>query len=358
MDVRLFVQAGPTSLVEDGLTETLSVDVPGPSNGRVTQLARLHRAVGSFSPDAVVTFMATSPYALTRATSAAARRAAWIITARGNVILRRFVQNPAMFAAHVHWFRQAERIVTNSSALAANMFATMGASLAHKVVVVPNILVPFAIDVEEARSRVKALVGAARGPIIGCLGSFQGFRNYRLMADALALIRRVRPDAHLLIMGRTTGAWYSAESEAFRARIETLGLRQHVTMAGEVANGRALLAGLDVFALPSTLEGSSNALAEAMLAGTATATVPVADARELVGDAGVVSHGWTPTAFAEAVLAALDDASGLRVRAGERGRILAHDRSPASVGLRWVQVVEEAVAIAGTRQSSTPAADT
>jgi len=269
---------------------------------------------------------ATARFGVTRATSATARRAVWIATARGNTRLHHLAQNPPSFLARRFWFRSADRVCVPSPALAANLFA-MDASLTNKVMVVPNVIVPFPCDVAEARARVDALVGgSARRPVVGCLGSFQEERNYPLLADALPLVLRSRPDAHFLIVGRTIGTWYGADAARFRTRIEALGLDDHVTMAGDIANGRTLLPGLDVFALPSKLEGSSNALAEAMFAGVATATVPVSDAEELVGDAAVVSRGWTPSAFAEAILAALEEGPALRERAAARGRVLAVER--------------------------------
>jgi glycosyltransferase involved in cell wall biosynthesis len=351
LDVRVFVQAGPLSLVEDGLTGTLPLDLPGASGGIPTQLLRLRRAVEAFRPDAVITFLrgATARFAVVRATSATARRAAWIATARGNTVLSHLTQNPVVFAAHIHWHRLTERIVTPSSFLAGNLFA-IDASIARKVVVVPNVLLPFPVDAARARERVDRLVGgASHRPVIGSLGSFQDDRNYSLLAEALPQVVKARPTAHLLILGRTEGRWYTAASEAFRARVAGLGLSDHVTLAGEIANGRELLPGLDVFALPSKLEGSSNALAEAMIAGAATASTPVADAEDLIADAGIVSRGWTPTAFADAVLAALDAAPELRSRAAARGRELAAERSSARVGALWASVIEEAVAEARVR---------
>jgi glycosyltransferase involved in cell wall biosynthesis len=353
LDVRLFAQSTPTSLVDDGLTDTLRIDMVTSPQGLTRQLMRLRGAVESFQPDVVITFMrgATGRFALVRGMSATARRAAWLASVRGNVPLQLVARHPAGFTGQLYWHRRTHRIVANSPALAANLFA-MDMSLENKVVVIPNILLPFPVDPRAARARVASLVGDDdRRPVIGCLGSFQPDRNYSLLAECLPLVLREQPYAHLLIIGRATGAWVSAKS--FRARIDALGLTDHVTLAGEIPDGRALLAGFDVFALSSKLEGSSNALAEAMLAGVAAATVPVADALELVGNAAVVSRGWTPRAFADALLAAMEDAPALREQAAVRGRALAIERSPERIGARWAAVIAEAIAArSGLRGSS------
>jgi glycosyltransferase involved in cell wall biosynthesis len=130
-----------------------------------------------------------------------------------------------------------------------------------------------------------------------------------------------------------------------------MGLRDHVTVAGEVPEARTLLAGLDVFALPSKLEGSSNALAEAMVAGVATVTTPVADAEEILRGAGIVSQGWTARAFADAILEALERGPALRCLAKARGEVLTEARSPQRLGARWAVVVEEAIDTAKMRTS-------
>jgi len=351
VDARIFVQSPPLSLVEDGLTGTLALDLPAESGGLANQILRLRRAVDELRPDAVITFLrgATGRFAVARATSRTARRAAWIATARGNTVLSHLTDNPVVFAAHLHWHRSVERIVTPSSSLAGNLFA-MDASVARKVVVVPNVLLPFAVDAARARERVESLVGgASHRPVIGSLGSFQDDRNYSLLAEALPRVLDAHPTAHLLIIGRTEGRWYTPSADAFRARIATLRLTDHVTLAGEVANGRELLPGLDVFALPSRLEGSSNALAEAMVAGAATASTPVADSHDLIADAGIVSRGWTPSAFADAIVSAIDRAAELRQRAAARGRELLVERTPERVGALWAAVLREAVAKARTR---------
>ncbi len=344
-EVLLFVQSGEQSLRTDGVTGTLPLDLPRLAESLPAQLLRLRRATERFVPDAVITFMrgATGRFALTRATSAVARRAAWIATARGNTVFSHARESPVAFAAGAHWYRGTDRVVTPSSSLAGNLFA-FDASLANKVLVIPNVTTAFPVDPTVARARVDSLIGGAQGrPILGCLGSFQEDRNYTLLADAFGLVLRSHPSAHVLIIGRTTGSAYSRTAGNFRLRVRELGIGQHVTLAGEVPNARELLPGLDVFLMPSRLEGSSNALAEAMIAGVPTATTPVADASELVGNAAIVSRGWTPSAFADAILVALGKLSSLQKRAAAQGQTLLSERSSERVGIQWARLVAEAV---------------
>jgi glycosyltransferase involved in cell wall biosynthesis len=354
LDVRLFVTSGPDTLARDGLTGTLPLDLPPPSMGRPARTLRLRRAVEVFAPDAVITFLtyAEAYFAVVRATSAVARRAAWIDAMRGPLRLRLWPKNPAVIrattAANLTWLRVTDRISVNCSALAVNLIC-LDDTLASKIVVVPNIMLPFAVDPAQARAEVDALVGgAARRPVIGCLGSFQEQRNYALLAEAMPAVLHQEPGAHVLIIGHNTG-WASPMAKAFQARVDALGLTDRVILAGEIREARRLLAGLDVYALASKLEGSSNSLAEAMIAGAATATTPVTDAEDLVDGAAVVSRGFTPSAFAEALLGALRDGAALRQRAAARGRALLAERSPDLMGARWVALVDEAVGAARSR---------
>ena len=256
-NVRLFVQAPPYLLARDGVTGDLELDLPASPGSVLAQLGRLRRAVEAFAPDVVITFLrgAEGRFALTRTVSAAARRAAWIATARGNVRLLHLAQAPVTFGAQLFWLRLADRICPNSAALGGNLLA-MDDRLAAKIVVIPNIMQPFAVNAEAARERVDGLVGGlSHRPVIGCIGSFQDERNYLLLASALPLVLRAHPSAHCLLVGKTTGDQVSSVAAEFHARIHALGLQEHVTVAGEIPEARTLLAGLDVFALCPSSRG-------------------------------------------------------------------------------------------------------
>ena len=345
-DVRIFVQTGPDSLLQDGTTGTLALDLPGPKDSPITQITRLRALLEGFAPDAVITFQRgpTLRFGIARALSTAARRAAWVVAARGNLRLFHLLQSPSAFAAQLHWQRAADRICVNAASLGPNLFA-MDSALGNKVVLVPNVLLPFEVDRAAARAKVEELLdGMGSGPVVGCIGSFQTERNHVLLAEALPRVLSRHPTARVLVVGRNFGPWVGRFADEFVARIAAAGLSDRVRVVGELPNARRLLPGFDVFAVTSKLEGSSNALAEAMIAGTATATTPVGDAVDLTDGAAVVSRGWTGEAFAEAMLAALDGGDELRARAADRGRALLEAQSPARVGAQWAAVVQDAVA--------------
>jgi glycosyltransferase involved in cell wall biosynthesis len=343
-DATLHVIGPPVALLEDAKRLSVRVDVPARRTVPPLQIARLRRAIVDQEPDAVVTFLASASLRLllARLLGKEACRPVWIVTERGHLRMREALRNPIRSALRAWCFHAADRVALNSSALAANAIGFVGA-LALKAEVVPNVLVPFDVDATHARAEVRRLLGREGVPIVGAVGSFQADRNHDLLAQALPLVLRAHPQAQVLVVGRTTGPGCVDSAQRFRQHIARLGLEGHVTLAGEVAAARALIPGFDAFVLTSSLEGSSNALTEALVAGAAIATTPVADAEAVLAGAGVVSSGWTPEALARAVLEALERRDELRLRSGARGRELLAEREPCRIGQAWARLIEEAM---------------
>lgn len=348
VDARLLVLAEPHHLLDDQ-PELAHLSLPSRHGGSFAQqLVALRGAIERFNPDAVLTFLASAHVRmlLVRRLSAAARKARWIAAERGNTRFQMLSQIPLNFALRMASFREADRIVANSASLAANVSA-FEPSVGSKLAIVPNIVLPLErTDPATARAELRVRLPDLPDtfPLLGALGSFQEERNYPLLARALPLIVEQHPKTHLVIFGRTAGGIHGDEAARFRAIVAARGVSSHVTLAGEVADARRLLPAFDVVVQPSKLEGSSNALAEAMAAGVAVATTPVADTVSLVGDAAVVSEGWTPTSLAEAALTALKTRSELQHKARRRHEWLLAERSQHAVGLAWLRVISDAAA--------------
>jgi glycosyltransferase involved in cell wall biosynthesis len=340
----LHVVRPPLHLVDDGEAAGLALNLPNGATGTARELRRIAGTVAGFQPDAVVAFLASAAWRTLGARMfSLRRRPACIIAERGNVRAEQILQRPAELAMRVATWRVAERIVVNSSTLAANTLSVDG-TVAGKIVVVPNVLTAFPVDAQAARARLDQFAGVAgRSPVLGAVGSFQDERNYDLLAQALPIILRRWPSAHVVIIGRIVEPAFIPFIARFRRTAERLGVTQHVTLAGEVPHARSLISGFDAFVLPSKLEGSSNGLAEAVLSGVPIAAAPVADTVDLLGGAGAVSEGWTPSAFADAIAMALEDGGGWRERARVRAGELLSARAPAQIGRRWATVVEDAI---------------
>jgi glycosyltransferase involved in cell wall biosynthesis len=115
------------------------------------------------------------------------------------------------------------------------------------------------------------------------------------LLGAFHTLLQTHPTARLLLAGD------GPDRPALEAAVEALRLAPFVRFLGPQAGPWALLAGADIFVLPSLWEGMPNALLEAMAAGlpsvaTAVGAVPemVADGREAIlvppGDAGALAR--------------------------------------------------------------------
>jgi len=339
---KLFVCRPPLQQLEDAQALGVPVDVPRDGAHVLAQIARLRAALAELAPEGVVTFLpgAGARHALASLLAGSRRRPRWIYSVRGNQAVSDWLGGPLQSLLREACLRAADRVVANSAALAANTIATAPYT-AGKLEVVPNVMLPEDADPAAARRGLAALVGPEGGsPIIGAIGSVRSERNYELLVRAFAVVRREHPAARLVIVGRADTPDCRGSAAAVRSACATLGVAGAVTLAGEIPRARLLAPAFDAFVVPSKLEGSSNALAEAIVTGAAVATTPVGDAVELVGDAGVVATGWTANALAAAILQVLADAPAYRAAAARRGLHLLSARSPRVVGARWAQVLE------------------
>jgi glycosyltransferase involved in cell wall biosynthesis len=141
-------------------------------------------------------------------------------------------------------------------------------------------------------------------------------KGQRELIRALAEI----PDARLVLAGRDLeqGGAFQADLER---EAEDAGVRDRVDILGFHENVPALLAELDVVALPSWTEGLPMVLLEAMAAGRPVVATPVGGTPELVvdGETGLLVPPRDAQALAAALKRVLDDRE-LAQRLGEAGR--------------------------------------
>jgi glycosyltransferase involved in cell wall biosynthesis len=111
------------------------------------------------------------------------------------------------------------------------------------------------------------------------VGTVAVFRRQKRLDDWLEVAARVaaaRPDVFFLLVG------HGPEEEGLRARIDSLGLRGRVRLPGFRADGRRLLALLDLYLMTSEFEGLPVALLEAMALGKPVVATAVGGIPEVV----------------------------------------------------------------------------
>jgi glycosyltransferase involved in cell wall biosynthesis len=160
-------------------------------------------------------------------------------------------------------------------------------------------------------------MGRWEPPVIVAAGRLAEAKNYPLLIDALAILRRtVR--ARLFILGQ------GDRETAMREQIDRLGLTDAVVLCGFQANPWAFIARADVFALTSRYEGFGNVLVEAMACGVPVIATTSPGTREIVTDGvdGLLVDRHEPDAVAAALARVLTDAV-LRQRLAAGARISA-----------------------------------
>jgi glycosyltransferase involved in cell wall biosynthesis len=223
------------------------------------------------------------------------------------------------------WDRETGLLTTRSSAVVTTNPAHAEA-LAARLPGVPVAQVPIGANLrvvarhrDEARQAVRARLGlAADTPVLAFFGFVHAVKGIRYLVEALALVRRDHPDAHLLLVGGFESlALRGREAVDYRGEVEAMiaerGLAAAVTLTGwqpedEVSR---LLSAADVAVLPftsgtTTKSGSLLACAEHGLPIVATAADP-ADPALLDGDAALLVPVRDGPALAKAVTRVLED---------------------------------------------------
>jgi glycosyltransferase involved in cell wall biosynthesis len=152
--------------------------------------------------------------------------------------------------------------------------------------------------------------------LVGAVGSMTPRKRHHLILQAAPLVLARRPDVHFVILG---------EGPLRRDLVELrqmLGLNDRFHFPGVLAPATRYLADLSAFVLPSSEEGTSNALLEAMMIGVPCVASDIPSNREVIthGATGLLVDVARPEVFAEAVVRVLDNgraSAELVVRARE-----------------------------------------
>ena len=158
-------------------------------------------------------------------------------------------------------------------------------------------------------------VRLADGPTVVEVARLAEVKGQRTLIEAMV---HVAATAVLVGGDLEQGGAYEA---VLRAEAERLGVADRVVFAGYRRDVPALLAGCDVFCLPSSAEGLPLVVLEAMAQGKPVVATPVGGTAELVvdGETGVLVPPGDAAALAEALSGLLADPERAR-RLGEAGR--------------------------------------
>lgn len=172
---------------------------------------------------------------------------------------------------------------------------------------------------EDARHAMRL---PSRCELIGVVAALVDHKGHRYLIDALPSILASRPTTKVVLAGEGPLRRSLGEQAA------DLRVGHAVTFLGQVPDIPAFLSAIDLFVLPSHLEGLCQALIEAMAAGVPVVATLAGGIPEVVEQevSGLLVPQRDPAALAQAVLRVLGDAElrrrlsdGARVQAGRFG---------------------------------------
>lgn len=181
----------------------------------------------------------------------------------------------------------------------------------------------------ESPATLRDRLGLPHGPLIGIVGRLQRWKGIHHVIDAMAIVRRSHPAAHLVIVGgaHQTEPGYGDE---LRARVRAAGLDAAVTFTGFQEDVPRWMQAMDVIVHAAEREPFGIVVIEAMALGKPVVAGAAGGPAEVItpGHDGLLApHGDAP-GIAAAVVRYLDDPAFAR-RCGEAARIRAQDFSAA-----------------------------
>ena len=215
--------------------------------------------------------------------------------------------------------RFSKRIIANAERLKDEL-TTRFAIPAEKITVIPN-----GVDTDHFAPPGETSV---TGKNILCVARRVGRKDLPTLLEALAILRRTKPDARLKILGNGPIALDAGDNvEILDA---TPDIRPHLAAAG-------------IFVLSSIDEGAPNAILEAMAAGLPVVTTATGGTAEIVrdGETGRVVPPRDPQALADALAELMADPARAKAM-GTAGRArVVRDFSLAVMVTETAKVLEE-----------------
>jgi glycosyltransferase involved in cell wall biosynthesis len=170
---------------------------------------------------------------------------------------------------------------------------------------------------QQERLDLRAELGVPENALLlGNIAQLVEHKGHRYLLEAMTIIRRAVPSAHLVILG-------SGELEKdLRRRAELLALDGSVTFAGFRPDAARYLPALDLFVLSSVEEGLGTSTLDAQAAGIPVVVTRAGGSPEAMrdGETGLLAEPGDAAALAQQAIALLNDPAR-RARMGAAGRL-------------------------------------
>jgi glycosyltransferase involved in cell wall biosynthesis len=158
--------------------------------------------------------------------------------------------------------------------------------------------------------------------IIGSVSNFYAPKNIPAYIDTIRDVINQNPLLHFVLIGD------GPERKLIEQKIKDLNLTDSITLVGEKNNASSLLRAFDIFTLPSTKEGMSWALLDAMAAALPCIATDVGAAKWMLGDtAGIIVPPSDTQTLSKAILELTNDESK-RNQLGQNAKEAVQNRFP------------------------------
>lgn len=250
------------------------------------------------------------------------------------VLLARLTNAQCLIHVHVAWgewmspmlrkaLRRADGLIAISEFVKDSLVAS-GHDPA-RIHVVLNGSDTAALTPGEGRADARAEFGlASHAPVIISVCRLFAEKGPALLIEAMTTVHRHHPDAHLWIVGGEMTTGYAADLAALAER---LGIADRVTLTGRRNDVARLMAGADIFAMPSFEEPFGLVFTEAMAMQLPVVALRSGGAPEIIEHerTGLLSEPGDVPSIADHLLRLIADPE-MRQDMGQRGRDVVLER--------------------------------
>jgi glycosyltransferase involved in cell wall biosynthesis len=167
----------------------------------------------------------------------------------------------------------------------------------------PTFAVAPGTRIPDGNSPLPQLALPADVPVVGLVGRLQPWKGQDRLLHAQALLRERGRRIHTLIVGGDAHGLSSQYAASLQPLISHLGLNEHVTMTGQVADAGPYIDQMDVLVNASDPEPFGIVLLEAMARSVAVVAVGSGGPAEFIADGrtGLFARSGEPAALADAL---------------------------------------------------------